>query len=1024
MKFLTNKKLIQKITIVMVFLILFNFIVPNYSRAGILDTVGEAMVTGIDYLLLFLGDSVITILQQIFIGTDPIDKEADNDEDKYQIAMSPGKIFSGVVYALNIDFISKKDINEEETKTPTETNTENIADEKWYKNYEDSIKTLDKKLDSYHKDPGSDKDCAANIISSSIKATSNEDIIKKIDSIINSMEKYSGEDALYEAVKENTGFKYEIYIDDSTYNTTEEGIDEEAKKLLDNIKFEKVIKEYTKYRLKNDPGFKEAAMEKYAPAYMLHDVIATWYKIMRNIALVFLLSILVYIGIRIMLSTTAADSSKYKKMLMDWVVAICILFVLHYIMAFAINFTELITSAFAGKDVSATTPDSLMNIIRGKAGAFGIDGIGYVILYLVLITYTIIFLWYYVKRVVYIAFLTIIAPLVALTYPLDKMGDSKAQAFEMWLREFILNTIIQPVHLIIYTVMVTSSIALAEVNPIYAIVVMGSMIPAEKFVKEMFGLESPKGPKGGFAAGALTMGALQKLAGRKPPEFGHHPGGNEKDTSKSGEEKIKKPRMDRDTIAKSSKSFTDGANEDSNVKTTNPTTSTENKPEVDDGDFQDSRTTPPEEPDTEKPMEVDYDGTEKTRAFVDKVMNEENGAGDGIEAPKGETEKLDDQVHQYGEGSSPKLSAEEQTQSQSSKDIPSVTIGPIGSSSKGTSSGKRASKKKDIKPPKKKSVVGSALKATAGHYWRKKVWNLDSAGKIGRGLVRGGLGLAAGAVGAGIGLATGIASGDLGQALKNTALGATAGSTLGRNVGDGVANFVGGTKDLGKGIRDTYREQRDEIIKYDKEAQKAQLEKENKKYSKSAEATAAIKNRYQGIDRAGIKEKQAVIERYRNAGVTDLDTIFNAYNLEQGKDAFGHYIGIKLDQNQAMHVAQRASQLDGSAASRKAVENDIQNQFVQNYEEKGMSEREAIEKAKAERKAMMQYVDMAKGEEAAVARSIAQQAKIEKAAEKAKRAEEYKEQAEIREQVRASQRSTNTTNNNTSSGKKTQKPKQ
>lgn len=1022
MKFLTNKKLIQKITIVMVFLILFNFIVPNYSRAGILDTVGEAMVTGIDYLLLFLGDSVITILQQIFIGTDPIDKEADTDEDKYQIAMSPGKIFSGVVYALNIDFISKKDINEEETKTPTETTTENITDEKWYKNYNDSIEKLDKKLESYHKDPGSDKDCAVNIISSSIKAASNEEIIKKIDSIINSMEKYSGEDALYEAVKENTGFKYEIYIDDSTYNTTEEGIDEEAKKLLDNIKFEKVIKEYTKYRLKNDPGFKEAAMEKNAPAYMLHDVIATWYKIMRNIALVFLLSILVYVGIRIMLSTTAADSSKYKKMLMDWVVAICILFVLHYIMAFAINFTELITSAFAGKDVSATTPDSLMNIIRGKAGAFGIDGIGYVILYLVLIVYTIIFLWYYVKRVVYIAFLTIIAPLVALTYPLDKMGDSKAQAFEMWLREFILNTIIQPVHLIIYTVMVTSSIALAEVNPIYAIVVMGSMIPAEKFVKEMFGLESPKGPKGGFAAGALTMGALQKLAGRKPPEFGHHPGGNEKDTSKSGEEKIKKPRMDRDTIAKSSKSFTDGANEDSNVKTTNQNTSTEGKQDIDDGEFKDSRTNPLEE--NEKQETVLPAAQEGGNLGNAGGTIPEQGAEDGIEAPKGETEKLDDQVHQYGEGSQQRLSAEEQTQSQSSKDIPSVTIGPVGSSSKGTSSGKKASKKKDIKPPKKKSVVGSALKATAGHYWRKKVWNLNSAGKIGRGLVKGGLGLAAGAVGAGIGLATGIASGDLGQALKNTALGATAGSTLGRNVGDGVANFVGGTKDLGKGIRDTYREQRDEIIKYDKEAQKAQLEKENKKYSKSAEATAAIKNRYQGIDRAGIKEKQAVIERYRNAGVTDLDTIFNAYNLEQGKDAFGHGIGIKLDQNQAMHVAQRASQLDGSAASRKAVENDIQNQFVQNYEEKGMSEREAIEKAKAERKAMMQYVDMAKGEEATVARSIAQQAKIEKAAEKAKRAEEYKEQAEIREQVRASQRSTNTTNNNTSSGKKTQKPKQ
>lgn len=1006
MKFLTNKKLIQKITIVMVFLILFNFIVPNYSRAGILDTVGEAMVTGIDYLLLFLGDSVITILQQIFIGTDPIDKEADNDEDKYQIAMSPGKIFSGVVYALNIDFISKKDINEEETKTSTETNTENIADEKWYKNYEDSIEKLDKKLDSYHKDPGSDKDCAANIISSSIKATSNEDIIKKIDSIINSMEKYSGEDALYEAVKENTGFKYEIYIDDSTYNTTEEGIDEKAKKLLDNIKFEKVIKEYTKYRLKNDPGFKEAAMEKYAPAYMLHDVIATWYKIMRNIALVFLLSILVYIGIRIMLSTTAADSSKYKKMLMDWVVAICILFVLHYIMAFAINFTELITSAFAGKDVSATTPDSLMNIIRGKAGAFGIDGIGYVILYLVLITYTIIFLWYYVKRVVYIAFLTIIAPLVALTYPLDKMGDSKAQAFEMWLREFILNTIIQPVHLIIYTVMVTSSIALAEVNPIYAIVVMGSMIPAEKFVKEMFGLESPKGPKGGFAAGALTMSALQSLSKKQPPKFGHDvnaKGGT--NSSSESKEKIKKPRMDGEKSAELSKSITGGAKEDSNVKTANPTTSTEDKQDIDNGDFKDSRTPPQEE--TRKQETGLPSGQEGGNLGSEDGIVPEEITRDGIEAPQGEKEEPSEQVRTHREESKPQPSAEEQTQSQNSKDITSVRIGPLASRGKDASSTKKASKKKDIKGPKKKS----ALKATAGHYVRKAVSGKNLR-KLGRGVVRSGLGLAAGAVGAGIGLATGIASGDLGQALKNTALGATAGRTIGRNVGDGISNFAGGAVDLGKGIRDTYREQRDEINKYDLDAQKAQLKKENKKYSTSAEAKAAIKTRYGSLHGKDLKEKEAVIERYRNAGVEDFDTIFNAYNLEQGKDAFGNDIGTKLSQDHAMYIAQMASKMDDSAASRKSVENSMQNQFAQNYEANGMDTAKAIEQAKADRKREMQYIDMAKGKTGAEADIAAKQAELQKAYEDSKEEKAARQQAQFNAEA---QRSTNTTTNNTSS---------
>ena len=58
--------------------------------------------------------------------------------------------------------------------------------------------------------------------------------------------------------------------------------------------------------------------------------------LLSNISLVFLLCILVYIGIRIMFTSTAADTAKYKKMLIDWVVALCLLFVLHYIMA-AVN---------------------------------------------------------------------------------------------------------------------------------------------------------------------------------------------------------------------------------------------------------------------------------------------------------------------------------------------------------------------------------------------------------------------------------------------------------------------------------------------------------------------------------------------------------------------------------------------------------------------------------------------------------------------------------------------------------------
>ena len=100
-------------------------------------------------------------------------------------------------------------------------------------------------------------------------------------------------------------------------------------------------------------------------AYQLRKVVANWYIILRNMSLVALLSILVYVGIRIMISSTAADKSKYKQMLMDWLVAICLLFVLHYIMAFA-NLTVKKIIDIVDSTAVANNTSSLPDDVKGK----------------------------------------------------------------------------------------------------------------------------------------------------------------------------------------------------------------------------------------------------------------------------------------------------------------------------------------------------------------------------------------------------------------------------------------------------------------------------------------------------------------------------------------------------------------------------------------------------------------------------------------------------------------------------------
>ena len=275
----------------------------------------------------------------------------------------------------------------------------------------------------------------------------------------------------------------------------------------------------------------------------LRDTVATWYVALRNIAIVGLLSALLYIGIRIVISSSAGDKAKYKQFFVDWVVALCLIFFLHYIMAFTMTMSETVTDVLAGDrtnqgrikevnirltetDGTTTFKDSgtevcfssnFTGVARMKADyQGGTLKIGYSILYIALTVYTVYFAFVYLKRLLMLAFFTMIAPLVALTYPLDKIKDGKAQAFNYWFKEYMFYALLQPMHMLLYTVFVSSALSVAANNLLYAIVALAFIVPAEKIVKQMFGIKgNTESTIGGFAGGALASQAFNML--RKGP---------------------------------------------------------------------------------------------------------------------------------------------------------------------------------------------------------------------------------------------------------------------------------------------------------------------------------------------------------------------------------------------------------------------------------------------------------------------------------------------------------------------------
>lgn len=301
-------------------------------------------------------------------------------------------------------------------------------------------------------------------------------------------------------------------------------------------------------------------------ASQLQATISSWYNALRNLVIVGLLSILVYVGIRMMITSVASDKAKYKQMFMDWLIALCLVFFLHYIMNFTMTVTQMITDGLKGAtEVKVTINDSdakngKIEYVTNLTGAVRMQveysdllkRVMYALLYLGLVVYTIKFTWEYIKRVITMAFLTLMAPLVTLTYPIDKMGDGKAQAFNMWLKEYVFNALLQPFHLIIYAIFIGSADNLIIDNPLYAILVLAFMGPAEKILRRFFGFDKASTATGGFIGGfggAAAFNAVKGAVSRGAQRLGN--GGS---SSSGGSKPIRIRQEDKATLDKPVKS--------------------------------------------------------------------------------------------------------------------------------------------------------------------------------------------------------------------------------------------------------------------------------------------------------------------------------------------------------------------------------------------------------------------------------------------------------------------------------------
>lgn len=535
MKLFKKVSLLKKVAIAILMVIIVEFTIakPVEAKKDALDGVGGVLLEPVVALTTVVGDAIVVILHKSVMGQSDALEYAEIDASTFSKLVKfnikgawMNLIIPGLTGVISAGMIAQ-DICNKINKNMTEGEMTTI-------DYTDSQGHTKKYIGTYYK-----KDSLPNTLALPIYTFSAEEIFKgKI--LLFDVDFFNPSKEIY--AKSQNGNVYKV----SDY--TEEELEA---KFTDSDPFNN----YFYY-----DGTNEVVTSRQNTALELQTVISKWYNSLRNICLVLMMSVLLYVAIRMMLTSLAAEKAKYRQMLVDWVVGMCLLFFLHYIMAFSVTLVKQITKIVdSGVEESSNyvvvLEDDDSHVLSDKMKDMGLEdfmigddivyptnlmgkmrlelqlantitGLGYAICFLVLVFFTLFFAFTYIKRVIYMAFLTLIAPLVALTYPIDKLNDGQAQGFNKWLKEYIFNLLLQPLHLLLYTILVTSAFEFAGTNILYSLVALGFMIPAEKILRGLFGFEKAGTPPSlaGAAAGAgLFASGMNKLLRKTPPKL---PGGN------------------------------------------------------------------------------------------------------------------------------------------------------------------------------------------------------------------------------------------------------------------------------------------------------------------------------------------------------------------------------------------------------------------------------------------------------------------------------------------------------------------
>lgn len=169
---------------------------------------------------------------------------------------------------------------------------------------------------------------------------------------------------------------------------------------------------------------------------VIKDKIAQFFYLVRNLAIALMLIVLIYTGIRMAMSTVVSSKVRYKTMLKDWAVSFVILMTLQFFMVLVLeigsvasNLCESVMNDMIEDEDECKIEERLFEqatMSTSKKWSIIVP----TILYWLLTYYQIKFFLMYCRRLLTMGFLVVIAPLITVSYSIDKARRWKGTSIE------------------------------------------------------------------------------------------------------------------------------------------------------------------------------------------------------------------------------------------------------------------------------------------------------------------------------------------------------------------------------------------------------------------------------------------------------------------------------------------------------------------------------------------------------------------------------------------------------------------